>query len=103
MITLRDMVIMVAANDLTRFYNSKEWKAVRAAAKKRDNNECQLCKAEGSHHVCEAVHHIKEVKEHPELALVLSNLVCVCKFHHNREHPEKLQKQKKKFDNEERW
>ncbi|EOV5978225.1 hypothetical protein ACN95B_002798 [Listeria monocytogenes] len=45
----------------------------------------------------------KKCENIPELALVLSNLVCVCKVHHNREHPEKLQKQKKKFENEERW
>ncbi|MBC1616414.1 HNH endonuclease [Listeria booriae] len=101
--TTAEIVRMTLLGDMTRFYNSKAWKNVRAEARRRDNNECQLCKEEGKHSKCEAVHHIKEVREHPELALVLSNLVCVCKVHHNREHPEKLQKQKKKFENEERW
>ena len=30
------------------------------------------------------VHHIKKVKEHPELRLVRGNLMCLCKSCHNR-------------------
>lgn len=46
--TTAEIVRMILLDDMTRFYNSKEWKKVRADAKRRDNNECQLCKQEGN-------------------------------------------------------
>jgi len=36
------------------------------------------------------VHHIKHLKDFPELALVDSNLESLCFTCHNEEHPEKL-------------
>lgn len=35
------------------------------------------------------VHHIKHLDEHPELALVDSNLISLCADCHNKAHPEK--------------
>lgn len=84
------------------FYKSKEWRKLRAIAKRRDHYECQLCKGAGSYAQGEMVHHIKEVKDYPELALTLNNLQTLCNSCHNRVH-DKLPNQKKKFTNEERW
>lgn len=86
------------------FYKSKEWKAKRKEILKRDNKECQKCKSRGKYYKAETVHHIKHLKEHPELALTDSNLISLCYACHNQEHPEKLKKtQRKRFINEERW
>lgn len=52
------------------------------------------------------VHHIKHLKDNPELALVDSNLTSLCGSCHNEEHPEKLEdynEPKKTIDIPERW
>nr|WP_245741843.1 HNH endonuclease signature motif containing protein [Pisciglobus halotolerans] len=99
---LKQLKEYIAANDMIRFYKSKEWRKLRAIAKKRDHNECQMCKANGKYSKGDMVHHIKEVKDNPELALALSNLQTLCNACHNKVH-DKLPNQKKKFTNEERW
>lgn len=92
----------IKANTMIPFYKSKEWRKLRAIAKRRDNNECQMCKEIGGYSKGYMVHHIKEVKDYPELALTLNNLQTLCNSCHNKVH-DKLPNQKKSFTNEERW
>lgn len=72
------------------FYNSQEWREKRREILKRDNSECQWCKEEGRVTVSDEsvleVDHIKELAEHPELALDDDNLRTLCKECHNRRH-----------------
>lgn len=102
MIEIKDLVRL---DNLMKFYKSKEWLELRKIALKRDNNECQLCKAKGKYHRAENVHHIKEVKTHPHLALTLDNLQCLCIRCHNEVHDRLEQEKNKmpKFMNVERW
>lgn len=66
------------------------------------NNECQRCMRAGRYTPADMVHHKKEVRQHPELALELDNTECLCNPCHNREHPEKLNGyHRRKFDNDE--
>lgn len=88
---------LIAKNDLHPFYASKEWQHLADDARTAQHNECQRCKEEGWYGPCDIVHHKKYVKQHPELALSLENLECLCRFHHEEEHKES------KFINEERW
>lgn len=81
---------MIQDDTLIRFYKSKEWHIIRATRKRLDNNECQTCKRNGRYSPAEMVHHIKEVRNYPELALDLSNTECECNACHNKLHPEKL-------------
>lgn len=76
----------ISEDKLVKFYKHRLWRAVRAAALKRDRNECQQCKAEGKQSKAETVHHIKEVRQFPELSLLLTNTVSLCKICHNKEH-----------------
>lgn len=88
------------------FYKSRKWKSKRAKILRRDNNECQKCKSRGKHHKAETVHHIKHLKDYPELALDDDNLISLCNACHNEEHPEKLaskESEKKKQITPERW
>jgi 5-methylcytosine-specific restriction protein A len=71
------------------FYNSKKWKDKRQYILRRDHYLCQECKKYGRNVEAKIVHHIKEVEDYPELKLVNSNLVSVCKACHNKVHPEK--------------
>jgi len=77
------------------FYKSAAWEKVRKLALIRDNYLCQECLRNGMITKADVVHHIKELKDYPELALVLDNLECLCHSCHNKEHPEKGKKEKK--------
>lgn len=99
-----ELLVAIKKGLVGKFYKSREWKKKRKEILKRDNNECQKCKSKGKYHKAETVHHIKHLKEHPELALIDSNLISLCYACHNEEHPEKFKKTlKKRFINEEKW
>lgn len=87
------------------FYRSAVWLHKRSDILKRDNHECQKHKERGRFAPATCVHHIKHLKEFPELALNDENLISLCDICHNEEHPEKLHKntQQRKIINCERW
>ena len=101
----KELLDAIQQGNTRRFYKSREWKRKRKDIIRRDDNECQKCKREGGAGRAETVHHMKHLKDFPELALVDSNLISLCYQCHNEEHPEKLQTQatKKKIIIEERW
>lgn len=80
--------------DKEKFYKSKVWRNKREKILRRDGYLCQHCKWYGKRTEAETVHHIKHLEEYPELALVSSNLISLCKKCHNKEHPEKRRKKK---------
>ncbi|MDR5659014.1 HNH endonuclease [Serpentinicella sp. ANB-PHB4] len=88
-----------------KFYKSKEWRQTRQDVMKRDNYECQHCKKLVKYFKGECVNHIEHLKDNPMRALDKDNLVTLCNFCHNKEHPEKLEKvdKKGKIDIPERW
>lgn len=126
---LNKIVEWISQGKEVRFYQSKEWRAVRLSVLKRDNYECQPCKRKGVVTTCYPmptlypsanskkkneineeknilqVHHIKELKDFPELALIESNLETVCIKCHNEIHDRLVGFQTKKEDkwNDERW
>lgn len=125
LITLKQLI---KEDRLVKFYQCTIWRRVRSQALTRDNHECQRCKdaggvttlsttpntptraADGQHHEIKKpkslhVHHKKEVKDFPELALVLDNLVTLCQECHNKEHDrlKDVKNKRERFTNEERW
>ncbi|KOA86403.1 HNH endonuclease [Clostridium botulinum] len=89
---------------MATFYKTTVWINKRKEILKRDNNECQRCKSLGRFSKAECVHHIKHLKDRPDLALENKNLLSVCNTCHNILHPEKLHhSDKAKFKNKERW
>lgn len=90
---------------MTNFYKSRKWKRIRKKILRRDNYECQLCKLDGTVTKGNTVHHIKHLGAFPDLALIESNLVTVCKNCHNKLHPEKMKIKPVKTDpiTPERW
>ncbi|PWB83151.1 MAG: endonuclease [Methylocystaceae bacterium] len=60
------------------FYSSKRWDRARFLAKRRDNFACVQC---GSRSKLE-VHHVKRVRDAPELAFDLFNLKTLCRDCH---------------------
>lgn len=106
--------------ELKAIYNSARWKQKRIKILERDCYECQDCKARvvRAYHNqeklsardkeirrAEEVHHIKEVREFPELAFEDDNLISLCKQCHNIRHgrnPYRFVKRKKRLT-EEKW
>jgi 5-methylcytosine-specific restriction endonuclease McrA len=97
---------LIATNQVIRFYKSTIWQKKKKEIWIRDNYECQECKKEGlvtlKQHTKLDIHHIKELKQYPELALDNNNLKTVCVRHHNIL-DNKCIKKEKEYDNEERW
>ena len=76
-----------------KFYKSRPWRKKRKEMLRRDNNECQRCKSLGRYSKAVVVHHIKHLKDRPDLALEDDNLMPLCEACHNSwAHPEKLKK-----------
>lgn len=99
------LIKYIKEDKLIRFYKSKQWLSLRLIALERDNYECQECKRKGNYHKAENVHHKKEVKDYPLLALDLDNLVSLCIKCHNEVHRrlDQIPHKKPKFISEERW
>lgn len=99
-----------------KFYDSGDWKQLREEVKKRDNYECQECKRQGkvfidSYEYSEGakrkkiklvVDHIKELEDHPELALDKENLETLCVRCHNIKHDRSFEYKQPKW-NDEKW
>lgn len=104
------------------FYDSVLWKRLRKEVKKRDQNECQICKREGRVVIDDPnarsrkvdrkkiqliVHHIKEIEEHPDLAADIDNLETVCVNCHNKLHGRYFKyffkKKQNKWAQDEKW
>lgn len=113
---------MMNEKEVKKFYNSTAWKIKRLEILNRDRHECQDCISRiknanrngillnGSDRKirrAEEVHHIKELKEYPELKLCDDNLISLCTICHNIRHGRYMhgtyRKQNKKKVSEELW
>ena len=86
---------LLEAENENLWYNTAPWTGVRSAVLKADRYECQRCKARGRYSKATIVHHVKHLKDRPDLALSLYDpdtgerqLVSVCKRCHEELHPE---------------
>lgn len=94
-----------------RFYKSSAWQRKRQEVLALDRYECQRCKARGKYNKATIVHHVKHLKDRPDLALSIYDgeerqLVSLCKSCHEDEHPEAQMQNKNKFVKpltDERW
>ena len=90
-------VVSMTEKEIKHFYNSSDWKRKRVEILKRDNWECQDCVSRvksnenlrGYERVinrANEVHHVKELREYPNLALEDDNLISLCTVCHNKRH-----------------
>lgn len=68
------------------FYQSMDWRRLRAMAIARDNYLCQWCLKNGELQRAQVVHHVVEVKEDWSKRLDLDNTESLCHACHNRHH-----------------
>lgn len=106
----------IAKDDMHPFYVSTRWKHKRKDIFMRDHGECQACRRKGKLTVLQLnskdrkrrayVHHIKHLRDAPELALTDANLETLCFECHELEHIEErhqFENEKERYTNEERW
>lgn len=118
---------LIAKGEIWKFYKSKSWIRLKQQILQENHFECRICKQQGiitrydigedgSRRLLSTVHHVNEVRRHPELALCRSfidrdgrrqdNLIPVCKACHNKLHDRTFsgaKYQSEHFVNKERW
>ena len=82
-----------------RFYKTYEWIQMRDRILARDHYACVECRKGGRYTRADTVHHIRHLRDAPELALTPENLESVCRDCHARIHDAR----KREFVNRERW
>lgn len=96
------------------FYKSPEWIGLRNRILEKDHYECVDCREKGRYTRAKLVHHEREVRDYPELAMseffideegqTQRQLVSLCMDCHERRHERAFKGQKsKKWTNTERW
>ena len=92
---LAELAALLAAGQEYKFYSWPEWRALRPEVLRLDRCECQHCKAAGRYRKGYIVHHVKHLRERPDLALSVFDpdtgqrqLETLCKQCHEQEHPE---------------
>lgn len=110
---LLQLQAMLADGTSDRFYSWPEWEHVRRDVLILDHNECQICRR--CHRVgpADLVHHVKHLKDRPDLALSVFDpstgerqLLSVCRACHEVLHPERMRRKDFVFVpslTEERW
>ncbi len=112
--TLKTIKYLIEIDRLDIFYHSKEFKKIKKQVQKEFHFECLRCKENKRLTLVDEhdpVHHVKEVKQFPELALskyykdeqgrLQRNLIPLCFECHNIVH-DRFNKISK-FTNKERW
>lgn len=103
---------LIKDDKMYTFYHSKEWKALRGEILSDNHYECRWCKDESKLSIAETVHHIKEVKQYPWLALSRTytdadgeheQLVPLCHDCHDKAHNRFSGQKRKRRINAERW
>lgn len=109
---LTRLMALLSAGKENVWYNSGDWKAVKAAVRKIDHDDCLICKAMGRRRAAHIVHHVRHLRDRPDLALSIYDpdtgarqLISVCKDCHEMLHPEAQRQYRPhgKPVTEERW
>ena len=66
--TVGEILDMVQKNDLKPFYNHWEWRKLSKQIIKENHKECWLCKQQGRVSRAVLTHHVKPLKNRPDLA-----------------------------------
>lgn len=104
MVTQEQIEQWVSDGNELAFYTCYAWKKKRLEVLALDKHECQKCKARGKYSKAIMVHHVKHLRDRPDLALAIwdikpggdkaRQLISLCDDCHEEEHPERLKQYK---------
>lgn len=106
---IRELIASGRAED---FYKDWYWRTLALKIIREHHNECLLCKAERRLTRAKLVHHVKHLKQHPELAYSRTykdadgehiQLMPLCRDCHERIHERGIYAKPRSFVNEEKW
>ena len=89
---------LIEADEIWKFYKTKEWIQLKNRVLQEHHYECQMCRKEGKIKKAQTVHHLHYVKDYPQYALSqhivgednkrINNLIPLCNTCHNNVHYE---------------
>lgn len=104
---------LIAAGCVEEFYNDRYWRRLSKEIIKENHGECLMCKAEHRLTAATLVHHVRHLKDYPELAYSRTytddngeeqmQLMPLCHECHERVHERGLYARHTGYTNEERW
>lgn len=111
---------LYSIDQIEKFYKGRHFRALRKQVLKEQHYECQMCKEKGKLTIVKpsrkrsgVIHHVKEVKDYPELALSKyytdkygmkqRQLIVLCNDCHELVHKRMIRAEYKPQLNEERW
>lgn len=109
---LQQLTALIAAGASNRFYDWPEWERIRSAVLAMDHWECQACRERHRYRKAVLVHHVKHLRDRPDLALSVFDpstgarqLISLCRSCHEEQHPERMRKPAQRHApvTEERW
>ena len=103
MFTTEQIKTMIAAGDVSPFYKSRAWRGLALKIIKMRHNECEMCKQRGRYTPAKLVHHVKPLKQAPELAYDSNNLMALCHDCHEAIHERGIYAESKGYRNAEKW
>lgn len=112
MFTAEEIKKLIASGETERFYNDSYWRELSHAVIREQHFECQLCKKRGKYSRAVLTHHVKPLKDFPELAyerfqdgeMKERQLIALCQSCHEEQHPDRFGRKKSNgFTNAEKW
>lgn len=110
--TAEQIAELIKTNQTHKFYNSREWRKLSHTIKSEYHNECYFCRLKGRYSHSRIVHHVRHLKEFPELAYSRTytdadgdehlQLIPVCHSCHEEQH-RKDNITQKRYSNIEKW
>lgn len=103
---------LIAEGNIHKFYADYYWRRLSQKIIAEQDGECQICKSRGRVTPAVLVHHVLELKEHPELAYsrwqdqehTKRQLLALCQLCHEEQHPNRFgQNRTEHYTNIERW
>lgn len=104
MFSLEQIQKMISNNDLSPFYkDDRTWRSLALEIIRINHNECAMCRQQGKYTPAKLVHHIKPLRQAPELAYDRDNLMPLCHDCHERIHERGAYSKRQGYRNTEKW
>lgn len=114
MLSVAEIKKLIENHQIAKFYDDIDWRLLSEEVRREYHNECQICKAKGKITPAVITHHVKHLRQHPELAYIKKyvdkdgkeqiQLLPVCFACHEEQHPERRwSKRTGKYVNDEKW